>query len=190
MRNSKAYYVLFNLAKGLLWLGIFVLIYILFKKYINIDFLGWLQPMFDNEPLIIFIFLASEMVVGIIPPEIFIIWALRDDLLYEFIYQVSILAIISYAAGIVGYIIGHYLNRSIFFRWIKRRFLTKLDKRLQTFGMYLIIIAAMTPLPFSGVSMLIGSVRYPFKRFVLFALSRFARFGLYAIVFWQIDPNI
>ena len=190
MRNTKAYYVIFNLVKSLLWLGIFILIYLLFKKYIDINFLAWLQPMFNNEPLIIFIFLVSEVVIGIIPPEIFIIWALRNDQLQEFIFRVSLLAIISYCAGIIGCFIGHYLNRSIFFRWIKRRFLTKLDSRLQTFGVYLIIIAAMTPLPFSGVSMLIGSVRYPLKRFVLFALSRFARFGLYAIVFWQVDPNI
>ncbi len=190
MRNTKAYYVIFNLAKGLLWLGTFIFIYLLFKKYINVDFLKWLQPLFDNETLVIFIFLVSEVVVGIIPPEIFIIWALRDDQLIAFIYRVSLLATISYCAGIIGYFIGHNLNRSLFFRWAKRRFLTKLDNRLQTFGMYLIIIAAMTPLPFSGVSMLIGSVRFPFNKFILFALSRFVRFGLYALVFWEINPNI
>jgi membrane protein YqaA with SNARE-associated domain len=190
MRNTKAYYVIYNLAKGLLWLGVFIAAYLLFKKYVNVDYLAWLKPMFNNEPLIILIFLVSEIIVGIIPPEIFIIWALRDDQLYNFIFRVSLLAIISYCAGIIGYFIGHYLNRSKFFRWTKRRFLTKLDSRLQSFGMYLILIAAMTPLPFSGVAMLIGSVRYPFKRFVLFALSRFARFALYAVIFWQIDPNI
>lgn len=190
MRNTKIYYVIFNLIKGFLWLGAFIIIYLLFKKYIHVDFFTWLQPLFNNELLIVLIFLISEIVIGIIPPEIFIIWALRDDILHTFIYWVSLLAVISYCAGLTGYFIGHYLNRSLFFRWAKRRFLGKLDNRLQTFGVYLIIIAAMTPLPFSGVSMLIGSVRYPFKKFMLFALSRFVRFGLYALIFWQIDPNI
>ena len=190
MRSTKAYYVIYNLTKGLLWLGGFIVIYLLFKKYIHVDFLTWLQPIFNNNTLIIFIFLVSEIVVGIIPPEIFIIWALRNDQLPEFIIWISLLAVISYSAGIIGYFIGHYLNRSLFFRWAKRRFLKKLDSRLQTFGVYLIVIAAMTPVPFSGVAMLIGSVRYPFKRYALFALTRFIRFGLYALIFWQVDPNI
>ena len=190
MRNSKTYYVIINLLKGFIWLGAFILIYIFFKKYIDINYLKWLHPLFDNEPLIILIFLVSEIVIGIIPPELFIIWALRDDHLNNFVFRISLLAVISYCAGIIGYFIGHYLNKSLFYRWAKKRFLSKLDRRLQSFGMYLIIIAAMTPLPFSGVSMLVGSVRYPFNKYVLFALSRFVRFGLYALIFWQIDPNI
>lgn len=190
MRQMKTRYILINAGKALAWLAVFALIYIIFKKYVEIDFLDRLKPLFDNESLILLIFLASEIVVGIIPPEVFIIWALRNDHFGEFISLVALLAVISYLAGVTGYLIGLYLNRSLFYRFIKRRFLTKLDQRLQAFGIYLIIIAAMTPLPFSGVCMLIGSVKFPFRKFLLFALTRFVRFGLYAWVFWQIDPNI
>ena len=190
MKEKKIRYVIINSFKALLWLAAFVIIYIVFKKYVDIDFLKWLQPLFDNEMLILLIFLASEVIVGIIPPELFIIWALRNDQIAEFISLVSILAVVSYLAGITGYFIGRYLNTTVFYRLIKRRFLRKMDQRLQIFGPYLIIIAAMTPLPFSGVSMLVGSVRYPVNKYVLFALTRFLRFILYALVFWKIDPNI
>jgi len=190
MKNTKAYYVIINLVKALLWLAAFVIIYLLFKKYINVDFLTWLEPLFDNEVLIVLIFLISEIVVGIIPPEVFIIWALRNDQPAEFVSWVIVLALISYCAGIIGYFIGHNLNKSIFFRWTKKRFLSKLDERLQIFGGYLIMIAALTPVPFSGTCMLIGSADYPFRKFLLFALSRFLKFGLYAIIFMEIDPNI
>ena len=65
----------------------------------------------------------------------------------------------------------------------------RLDKRLEMFGIYLILIAALTPLPFSAVCILIGSVRYSFGRFALLATSRFIRFGIYALVFWEANIN-
>ena len=190
MRKEKIRFVLINSLRGLMWLSIFAILYLVFKKYVQIDFFSWLQPVYENEILILLIFLSSEVIVGIIPPELFIIWALRNDQLIEFMVLVSSLSVISYLAGLTGYMIGHYLNMSLFFRFIKKRFLRKLDRRLNTFGIYLIMIAALTPLPFSGVSMLIGSVRFPFRRFALFALTRFLRFVIYALVFWKIESNI
>ena len=85
MRQMKTRYILINAGKALAWLAVFALIYIIFKKYVEIDFLDRLKPLFDNESLILLIFLASEIVVGIIPPEVFIIWALRNDHFGEFI---------------------------------------------------------------------------------------------------------
>ncbi len=183
--NSRVRFVVRNTMKGLVWLGIFVLIYLFFQKYLDADYFRWLEPIYENVILVFLIFLASEIFIGIIPPEIFIIWALRNEKLAEFLITVGILSVISYLSGISGYFIGHYLNKSLFYRFIKRRFLKKLDHRLQSFGLYLILIAALTPVPFSGVSMLIGSVRYPLKRYIILALSRFFRFALYAYVFWQ-----
>lgn len=190
MKQHQIRYILYNIFKALIWLSVFAVVYILLEEYVDIDYLDRLQPIINNEILILSIFLVSEVVVGIIPPEVFIIWALRNDHLGEFISLIAILTIISYLAGIAGYFIGHNLNRSLYFRFIKRRFLSKLDNQLQTFGIYLIVIAALTPVPFSGVSMLIGSVRFPFKRFALFALSRLLRFIVYAFIFWKLDPNI
>jgi membrane protein DedA with SNARE-associated domain len=188
--GSDKQFIYRNLLKGLIWLFVLIVGYILFKRYVSVDYLIWLRPLFDNKLLMLLIFLLSEVVLGIIPPEIFIIWALRTGQLANFFVMVTILATISYGAGVTGYFFGHYLSRTLFFRVIKRRFLRKLDSRLETFGIYLILIAAMTPLPFSGVSMLIGYVRFPLKRFLLFSLTRFLRFFLYAVIFWNIDPVI
>jgi len=188
--SSRLSFVIRNVFKGILWLGFFIGMYLISKKYLNPDFFRWLEPINENFPLVLLIFLLSEVFIGIIPPEIFIIWALRDEKLKDFLLMVGFLALISYSAGILGYLIGHYLNRSRFYRFFKRRFLKKLDQRLKTFGMYLIIIAALTPLPFSGVSMLIGSVRYPFKKFVFLSLTRFLRFALYAYIFWQVKVEL
>ena len=185
MQKEKASFVLRNILKGILWLGGFLLIYLFGRKFIDLDFFIWLEPLFNNTFLILLIFLASEVVIGIIPPEVFIIWALRNDQFVDFIFLVGLLAVISYFAGLAGFFIGLFLHRSLFYRFIKRRFLHQLDKRLQVFGPYLIVIAALTPLPFSGVSMLVGSVQYPFRKYVWLALTRFLRFAVYAIVFWE-----
>lgn len=185
--NSKTIYVAGNILKGLIWLTLFVVIYLLSKKYLGADFFKWLEPVYENTSIVLLIFLVSEIMIGIIPPEIFIIWALRNEILSEYLLLIGLLSVISYSSGIFGYFIGHSLNKSLFYRFFKRRFLKKLDQRLQIFGMYLILIAALTPLPFSGVSMLIGSVRYPFKRFMFLSLSRFLRFAIYAYVFWQVN---
>ncbi len=189
MQKEKVLFVTRNILKGFLWLGGFLLLFFLGRRFIDIDFFNWLEPLFNNSSLILIVFLTSEVVIGIIPPEVFIIWALRHDQFWDFILQVGLLAVISYFAGILGYTIGLFLNRSLFYRFMKRRFLQKLDRRLQVFGPYLIVIASLTPVPFSGVSMLMGSVHYPFRRFFLLALTRFLRFAIYAIVFWEAHIN-
>ena len=183
--NSRTSYVVRNILKALIWLAVFVGIYLFSQKYLSADFFRWLEPVYENATIVLLIFLASEILIGIIPPEIFIIWALRNEKLSEYLLWIGVLSVISYSSGISGYFIGHYLSKSLFYRFFKRRFLKKLDQRLQVFGMYLILIAALTPLPFSGVSMLIGSVRYSLKKFMLLSLSRFLRFAIYAYVFWQ-----
>ncbi len=183
MGNKR--FILNNLFKGVIWLAVIIVIYFLIKRYINIDFLVWFEPIFGNEKLMYAIFFVSEIVIGIIPPEVFFIWALRFTPVSEFILVIAALALTSYLAGVVDYFFGRYLNNTIFYRYIRRRFLKKMEARLKQFGLYLIIIASLTPVPFSGVAMLVGSVKYPFSKYMLFSLFRFVRFGIYAWIIWE-----
>ncbi len=175
-----------NFLKGLLWLALFVAGYILFKKYVRLDFLVWLKPIFDH-PLIIFsIYSVSELIVGIIPPEIFFIWATQAGSVEVYIHFCILLSVISYLAGLAAFWFGHKLNGTVIFRFLKRKYLAKYIYHLNTYGSFLIIVSAMTPVPFSGSAMLMGSVGYPFRKFWIYALSRFLRFLIYSIVFWEV----
>lgn len=178
-------FLLNNLLKGFLWLGAIIGIYLIFKRNVNIDFLTWFEPLFSNEKLMYTIFFVSEVVIGIIPPEVFFIWALRFDTVTDFAWVIAALTLTSYFAGIIGYFIGRYLHNTLLYRYFRRRFLSKMEKRLQQYGLYLIVIASLTPVPFSGVAMLVGSVKYPFSRYALFSLFRFLRFGVYAWIIWE-----
>ncbi len=185
MDNSR--FIFRSLFRGILWLLSILLIYFLCKYIIPFEFRAWLEPLIDRTWLMYTIFLSSEIVIGIIPPELFFIWAKELNDLQQYILIVASLSLISYIAGVIGFFIGRYLNRTLLYRYFKIKFLRKLDKRLQQFGLYLIIIASLTPLPFSGVAMLVGSVRYPFLKYLSFSLFRFLRFGVYAWVLWKSD---
>jgi membrane protein YqaA with SNARE-associated domain len=154
---------------------------------VKIDYFVWLQPIYDNPLLVFTIYTISEVFLGIIPPEIFFIWSTHSGDIDIYVFYIILLAIISYGAGLLGFWIGIKLNETIIYRWIKRRYLIKYLKYLNNYGFFVIVVAALTPIPFSGISMLMGSVRYPFRKFWVYALSRFIRYGIYSIIFWEIS---
>lgn len=131
------------------------------------------------------IFITSEIIVGIIPPEVFMIWALRNGDVSEYVFLILLLSVLSYLAGLTGYCFGRYLNTTLLYRFIRRKFLGKLERMLNMYGLYIIIVAAITPLPFSGVCMLVGSVKYPVKKYILYSALRFARFAVYSWFIWK-----
>lgn len=184
-KREETIFLIKNLLKGFLWLAIIVAAYLFLKDKIDIDSIEWLKPIYDKPFLIYFIFIISEILVGIFPPEMFMIWATRLNLINEYIFSIFILTVISYAAGIIGYWIGRYFNTARYYRLLKRRFFGQYEKYLIRFGGFLIIVAALTPLPFSGIAMLVGSIRYSFKKYLYFSAFRFLRFIAYSYVIWQ-----
>lgn len=174
-----------NLLKGLIWLSIIVIMFVFAKHHVNRDLLLQFEPVLSKTTLILIIFSLSEIIFGIIPPELFMIWALRTGKLSGYIGYVFLFAVISYLAGIVGYLFGRYLNTTRLYQYIRNRFLSKTEQLLQAYGLYLILVAALTPLPFSAVAMLVGAVKYPGRNYAYWSLSRFARFAVYGWVIWE-----
>ncbi len=185
--DSRGRFFFTNFIRGLVILSLFVIGFLLYKKYVNIDYFEWLRPVYDNAPLVFILYTLSEIVFGIIPPEIFFIWSTRTESIDQYIFYITLLAVISYLAGMFGFWIGVKLNETVIYRWIKRRYLIKYQKYLNQYGFFVIVVASLTPLPFSGISMLMGSVNYPFRKFWVYALARFVRYGAYSIVFWEIN---
>lgn len=185
--TDKSKFFIRNFLRGLLILAVFVALFIIFKKYVKVNYLQIFEPIYDNVLLVFIIYTLSEILFGIIPPEVFFIWSTSANSLDVYIHDITLLALISYGAGLLGFWIGKKLNETVFYRWAKRRYLIKYQKHLNNYGFFVIVVAALTPLPFSGISMLMGSVEYPFKKFWIFALSRFIRYGVYSIIFWEIS---
>jgi membrane protein YqaA with SNARE-associated domain len=174
-----------NLGKGLIWLAVIVALFVFTKHNVNKELLVRFQPFFERTGLILIIFSLSELIIGIIPPEFFMIWSLRSGDLNVYLMYVLLLTLISYAAGLIAFFFGRYLHNTRLYRYLRDRYLQKAEILLQEYGLYLILVAALTPVPFSGVAMLVGSVHYPVKNYIYWSLSRFAKFALGAYVIWE-----
>ncbi|WP_420576440.1 VTT domain-containing protein [Ekhidna sp.] len=178
-------FLLRNLLRGFLWLAVIVIAFIYARKNYDFTLEAVLGPVYDRPTVVYFIFLASEVIFGIIPPEFFMIWSLRSEILSNYINNIIALSAISYVAGIIGFGIGAYLKNTRFYRIMKIRVFGKFEKHLNNYGGFLVIVASLTPLPFSGIAMLVGSVHYSFKKYLWFSLFRFLRFLAYGIVIWE-----
>lgn len=133
--------------------------------------------------LIVLTLLISESFTGILPPDMYILWAKSFSYPYLMVF---LLAAISYTGGIVSWFIGtklHKLKRVKL--WVDEKFAEQVVI-FKRYGGLVIFISALTPLPFSPVSVVAGMVGYPFRLYWLVALSRYARFFLYAYVFYQV----
>ena len=136
------------------------------------------------SPKIIFtIFLISETILGIVPPEIFIAWASKSVTPWLFLF---VLASMSYIGGIISYFIG---NRIFLIPSVKKHMENKIAKHisnLRKWGGFFVFVGAMLPIPHSLVSLASGLIKYNFKSYLLWALFRYARFAMYAAVIFQI----
>ncbi len=183
--KERADFFLRQLGKGFLFLIVIIGGYIFFSKYLGFDLKEIMGPLYERSDIVFIIFLISEVVFGIIPPEFFMIWSQRHGDLTIFINNISVLTGISYAAGVLGYWFGAYLNTTRAYTFFKKRVFGKFEKHFHSYGGFLVIVAAITPIPFSGICMLVGSVHYPFNKFLLFAMARFIRFTIYAGIIWH-----
>ncbi len=182
---ERTRFLLKNLGRGLIWLIVIVGGYFFLKNKFNFSLADILGPVYDQPTTIFGIFLASEVIFGIIPPELFMIWALRHENLDLYIQNIIALSVISYLAGAVGYYIGSHFNTTRLYASLEKNYLGRFEKHMNRFGGFLVIVAAITPIPFSGICMLMGTVKYPVKRFMVISLMRFMRFGVYAYIIWE-----
>lgn len=183
--DDRSRFILRNLIRGLLWLTAIIVIFFLIKKYVDVEYYNWLEPIYDNPAKIYTIFIGSELLFGILPPELFMIWAIKGHTIIQYFTIILFLTGLSYTAGLVGFGFGRYLNSTRFYAFIRSRLLKKYEAILNKFGIVLIIVAALTPIPYSGICMLVGAVKYPTRKFLMFSSFRIVRFVVYSLIIWE-----
>lgn len=128
------------------------------------------------------IFLASESILGLIPPDIFIAWTKNTDapLLY-----LSFLALLSYLGGVIAYFMGMTISA---IPSVNNYLYGKMSKHIinmQKWGGFLIAVGALLPLPFAIACLAAGMINFSRKHFFLFALLRFGRFIIYGFLIYS-----
>jgi hypothetical protein len=187
-KDRKEYYqfVFTSSIKALIWLAAIVGGYFLFEKFVPHQWNQYLAPFTKNPELIFIIFFTSETLFGIIPLEFFILWAKKEPLL-TYIFYVILLSVLSYFGAFVAYWAGTQAKR---FTFLKR--LTQLDSFqyyaniYSKFGGFVIILSALTPLPFATISFLSATFQFPVKKYILYSATRFARFALLGWFLWTV----
>lgn len=179
------YTFLKDLAVRALGLVIFfvVSLYVLDTFIIDLDSL--LTGLLANfsKSIIFTVFLVSESILGLIPPELFI--ALTAKSVYPWV-DLFIIASISYTGGIIAYFAGKQLYRiPIVHKYIEHK-ISRHIKNLRQWGGVLILIGAMLPIPHAIISMASGVIRFKFSHYLLWALARYLRFFVYGLTIFNI----
>lgn len=165
-------------------LGFLALLYILFDYFLHDT-----ETLFHNftskySPLMIFsVFFTSEIFMGLIPPEFFIAWTSKTINPW---FHVFLLGTLSYIVGILAYYLGQML---FLLASVKKYLETKVSKHihnLKKWGGLFIFIGAMLPIPYAMVSLTSGLINYKIKHYMLWALFRYVRFFLYAMVIFKL----
>ncbi|MFT5666836.1 MAG: membrane protein YqaA with SNARE-associated domain [Vicingaceae bacterium] len=169
-----------NSLKIIAGFGILIGAFLIFKEFVP-NYNTKLESLLNsiNTGWALSIFFISETILGLIPPDLFIIWSKKFDSPYT---MVSLLAMLSYLGGTIAYFTGKYIGSlPKIENWILAKFSNHFQL-IQSWGGVLIVFAALFPLPFSSICLVAGAVRFPFKTFLLLALFRFIRFFGYALV--------
>lgn len=181
--ESRSSFLWRNLIRGLIWFAVILTAYILAAEELAV-YQKEINNVGDRLPLLLTIFTISEVVFGIIPPELFMLIWQSKGILSEYILNLTYLTLISYAAGVIGYYIGHFFSKTPIYIQMHERYLKQYDQKLRTYGLYLVLVGAITPIPFSATCMLAGSVNTPIDKFLLICISRIIRFAGYGWAVW------
>ncbi len=189
--ETQSGFLVRNLLRGLAFFVVIVVVFYLMEGYIQDNFQSHIDDIRSNPGLLYGTYTLSEIVFGIIPPELFMmIWILDKIDVAGFVVNLSILAAISYGAGVLGYFIGKNFSKTPFFQnRIREKYLKQYEKNLKKFGGFMVFVGAVTPIPFSATCMLAGSVNMRLKYFLLICLSRVLRFAVYGWMVWS-APNL
>lgn len=172
-----------NTRKALVPLAIIVaiLLYVNYKVMNINDMLLELTRNFSDFTIFT-VFLISESILGLIPPDIFIAWtkSTPTPLLY-----LGILAFLSFLGGVFSY----YKGRTLLLvpkinNYLEGR-MTKHIRNMQKWGGFLIAVGALLPLPFAIACLAAGMIKFPQKQFFIFASLRIFRFVIYGYVIYS-----
>ncbi len=184
--SSRMKFLITNSLKGLASLLVMLGVYLLLKEVVLSrapD--AWVEQIYARPLLVYLVYCLSEFFFGIFPPELFMIWAINKDTIPHYFLNLAFFAGVSYLMGYLTFLIGHAIHKRPTFRLFRTKFLKGLFPLLKKYGLFLIIIAALTPLPWAAISMLVGSAGYPSKPYLKYALFRFARFAVYGYIIYQ-----
>jgi len=163
---------------------IIVFLVFLIGKYL-VDFESFFQSFIHrlSDRFVLVLFFASESFTGLVPVDLFVVWAQKFEHPLPYL---ALLGLLSFVGGIISYGIGFWISQWPRVKSFIERKLDRYIEFVQKWGGAFIVIAALFPFtPFSLVVLALTMLKFPFRRFILFALTRLVRFVLQGIIFFD-----
>jgi membrane protein YqaA with SNARE-associated domain len=158
---------------------------ILIGKYL-IDFNAIFRFITSSLPdmLVLIVFLISESLLGMIPPDFFVIWCAKFNSPFLFL---TLLGVLSYLGGAISYYIGYWLSKRKRMKAYSERVLYKYINMVRKWGGAFIVISALFPFsPFSMVVIAVSLFKYPFRLYLIYGLSRIVRFVVQGVFYLNV----
>lgn len=168
----------------LIYLAVMIPAVLIGKYLLDFDAIfKFITSLFQNW-FVLVVFLLSESFLGMIPPDLFIIWSAK----FSFpILVVTLLGVLSYIGGTVSYLIGYLLTKRKRIKAYSERVLDNYIGMVRKWGGAFIIISALFPFsPFSMVVIAMSLFKYPFRLYLLFGISRIVRFIVQGIFYLDV----
>tara|TARA_B100001250_G_scaffold356433_1_gene331525 strand:+ start:766 stop:1344 length:579 start_codon:yes stop_codon:yes gene_type:complete len=188
-RNKVRLYFFFsNFIKGILFFAFALAFYKITFSYLDLSALKN-QINIDLPSTFVFVlFFLSEVILGIIPPELFMIWTITSKPIGSYFSYVVFFSILSYAAGFTAFLFGKYLHNTWLYEFMKNNIMGKYEKKINAYGWLVIVVAAITPIPFSATSAVVGAVGFSRNKYLFYSLARFLRYAIYGFFIWLAHP--
>ena len=188
-RNKVRLFFFFkNFIRGLLFFAIALGFYKVSFSYLDLSSLKN-QISFDFPSFFVFtLFFMSEVILGIIPPELFMIWAISSKPLGSYLFYVITFSFLSYIAGFTAFLFGKYLHNTWLYDFMKKNIIGKYERKISAFGWLVIVVAAITPIPFSATCAVVGAVGFDRKKYLFYSSARFLRYAIYGFFIWLAHP--
>jgi len=178
-------YVGINILKIIFVYAILVVLLWLASKYL-FDF----NKIFDyfigqfSDTFTIILFFVSESFLGMVPVDLFVLWAMKFESPLPYL---ALLGLLSYVGGVISYFIGMWISMIPKVKAYTEKRLANYILFVRKWGGAFIIVAALFPFtPFSMVVIALSLLKFPFRYFLLFALTRLVRFVLQGILFFDV----
>ena len=182
---TRFYSFLKNTAYQAFFMIVIFVLLLMAVNYFITDINLLLNNIFEaySPKIIVLSFLISESILGLIPPEIFILWSSKSDSPILFLFA---LASASYLGGIVSYFIGMRISLMPAVRKHVEQKIKQHIINLRKWGGLFVVLGAISPIPHSIVSIGAGLINYKFKYYLLWSLFRYLRFVVYFLIILQV----
>ena len=190
LRRNKVrlYFFIKNFIRGILFFAVAIVFYKVTFSYLDLSGLKEQIP-FDLPSTFVFIlFFMSEVILGVIPPELFMIWAISSKPLSSYFIYVISFSVISYIAGFVAFLFGKYLHKTWLYEFMRKNIIGKYERKINSYGWLVIVVAAITPLPFSATCAVIGAIGFKRNKYLFYSMARFIMYAIYGFFIWLAHP--